>query len=121
MNKEFSKRLLNWTRIVFIACLFAAMLFAWFGKDTTVFIYIIPSVGGTYGAAIVFYLNKAKMENVFKGKVEFLKIKLQMMQKYPKEQQSVIESELLQIDGALDNKINSTMSDAISEDISINN
>lgn len=120
-NKEFSKKLLCWTRLVFIISLIAACVFAWEGRDVTVFMYIIPSTGGTYGAAIIFYLNKAKMENVFKGKVEFLKLKLQMLQEYPAEQHPDIEAELQSIDETLNSKIDSTMNEAVSEEINIQN
>jgi hypothetical protein len=109
-NKEFSKRLLTQTRYIFIASLIAACVFAWQGKDTSVFMYIIPSTGGAYGAAIVFYLNKAKMET-----------KLNLMMKYPSKHHEEIESELSKIDAALDSKIDSTMNEAIQEDISIQN
>ena len=118
---EFSKSLLNSTRVIFIVSLIAAGCFAWAGKDTTIFAYIIPATGGTYGAAIIFYLNKAKMENVFKGRVEFLKFKLDLMKKYPAEQQGDIETEISQVDGALSEKVQRVTTDAISEDISIQN
>jgi len=96
-------------------------VFAWQGKDTSVFMYIIPSTGGAYGAAIVFYLNKAKMENVFKGKIAFLETKLNLMMKYPSEHHEEIESEFSKIDAALDSKIDSTMNEAVQEEISIQN
>jgi hypothetical protein len=120
-QKEFSKQLLNSTRIIFIISLIVACWFTWEGKDTTVFIYIISSTGGTYGAAIIFYLNKAKMENVFKGRVEFLKFKLELMKQYPPEQQGDIETEISQVDSALGEKIQSVTNDAVSEDVSIQN
>lgn len=120
-NKEFSKKLLTQTRYIFITSLIAACVFAWQGKDTSVFMYIIPSTGGAYGAAIVFYLNKAKMENVFKGKIAFLETKLNLMMKYPSEHHEEIESELSKIDAALDSKIDSTMNEAVQEDINIQN
>jgi len=117
--KEFSKKLLNKTMLIFLSQLIAALVFSWEGRDTTVFIYTIPSTGGIFGAAIIFYLNKAKIENVFKGKVEFLKLKLELMKVYPPEQHPEIESELSSVDAALDSKIDQTMNEAIQEEIKI--
>jgi hypothetical protein len=51
---EFSKKLLMEIRIMFVAQLIAALLFAWFGRDTTIFCYTIPSTAGIYGAAACF-------------------------------------------------------------------
>lgn len=117
---EFSKRLLVQTRYIFIASLIAAGVFAWQGRDTSIFMYIIPSTGGAYGAAIVFYLNKAKMENIFKGKIAFLETKLNLLQKYPSEQHTEIENEFSTIDASLDSKIDNTMNEAVQEQININ-
>lgn len=104
---------------IFVFSLVAALVFSWCGKDTSIFMYIIPTTGGIFGAAIVFYLNKAKIENIFKGKVEFLKIKLKMMKSYPQEQHSEIENELSSIDEAFSMKVNQSMNDAVQEEINI--
>lgn len=117
-KKEFSKKILHQTMLIFISQLIAALVFSWNGKDTSVFMYTIPSTAGIFGAAIVFYLNKAKIENVFKGKVDFLKFKLEMMETHPEHQED-IESILSKIDESLDSKIDSTMNEAVHEDINI--
>lgn len=118
-KKEFSKKILDQTKLIFISQLIAATIFAWFGKDTSIFVYTIPSTGGIYGAAIVFYLNKAKIENCLKGKEEFLKLKLKLMKDHSPDQQHEIENELLKIDEALTSKVDQTMIEAIQEDITI--
>lgn len=118
---EFSKLILHQTMAIFIIQLIAAMVFAWNGKDTSIFVYTIPSTASIFGAAIVFYLNKAKIENVFKGKIEFLKFKLDMLNNSPAEYHVHIASELQKIDESLDSKIDSTMNEAVQEEIKIQN
>lgn len=120
-KKEFSKKILHQTMLIFISQLVASLVFAWNGKDTTIFMYTIPSTAGIFGAAIIFYLNKAKIENVFKGKIDFLKLKMEMLQNSPPEQHDNIESELSKIDECLDSKIDSTMNEAVQEEINIQN
>lgn len=120
-KKEFSKKILHQTMLIFISQLIAALVFAWNGKDTSIFMYTIPSTAGIFGAAIIFYLNKAKIENVFKGKIDFLKLKMEMLHDSPIEQHEHIESELSKIDECLDSKIDSTMSEAVQEEITIQN
>lgn len=118
---EFSKLILHQTMAIFIIQLIAAMVFAWNSKDTSIFVYTIPSTAGIFGATIVFYLNKAKIENVFKGKIKFLKFKLDMLNNSPAEYHVHIENELQKIDESLDSKIDSTMNEAIQEEIKIQN
>lgn len=120
-KKEFSKKILHQTMLIFISQLIAALVFAWNGKDTSIFMYTIPSTAGIFGAAIIFYLNKAKIENVFKGKIDFLKLKMEMLHDSPIEQHEHIESELSKIDECLNSKIDSTMNEAVQEEITIQN
>lgn len=115
-NIETSKRLLIQTRAIFICTLIIAIIFSWIGKPLDIFIYAIPASAGCYVAAICFYLNKAKMENIFKGKVEFLKLKLDLMAQYP-DQGEVINQEIEEIENALDEGINSKLDEAINTDV----
>lgn len=119
-NKEYSKRILFWTMCIFLGNLICSLLFSWFGKDTSIFMYSIPTTGGIFGSSIVFYLNKAKMENVCKGKIQFLKYKMKLIKKYP-EHQEEIENELSSIDSALTEKIDSEIASSVSEEITIQN
>lgn len=115
---EYSKKILLWTMIIFCINLFCSLLFSWYGKDTSIFIYSIPTTGGIFGSAIVFYLNKAKLENVCKGKIQFFKFKMKWLEQHP-EQTEVIDEELASIDSALTNKVNSEIEQAVSEEITI--
>ena len=113
---ETSKLLLIQTRAIFICTLIFAIAFSWMGKPLDIFIYAIPASAGCYIAAICFYLNKAKMENIFKGKVEFLKLKLDLLTQYP-EQEEVINHEINEIEEALDEGINNKLDEAINTDV----
>jgi len=119
-QKEFSKKILFWISSIFILNLVCSLLFSWYGKDTSVFIYSIPTTGGILGSAVVFYLNKAKAENLCKGKIQFFKFKMRYLEKHPDKAEE-IESELSIIDSALTNKIDSEIEEAISEEITIQN
>lgn len=120
-KKEYSKKIVFWTGVLFVSQIIAALFFSWNSKDTSIFMYTIPSTAGIFGAAIIFYLNKAKIENVFKGKIDFLKLKMEMLHDSPIEQHEHIESELSKIDECLDSKIDSTMNEAVQEKITIQN
>ena len=77
---ETSKKALWVTCLLFTSILIFGLIFTYMGdKDTTFFIYAIPSTGAVFGATVTFYLNKAKMENVFKGKIAFLEYKLELL------------------------------------------
>lgn len=82
--------------------------------------YTIPSTAGLAGATTVFYLNKSKMENVFRFKIDFLKFKIKMTKKYPQNKE-LIQSDIGDIESALDSKVDQTMQEAINEDITIQN
>ena len=56
------------------------------------------------------------MENIFKGKVEFLKLKLDLLTQYP-EQEEVINHEINEIEDALDEGINNKLDEAINTDV----
>ena len=117
---EFSKKILFWVTIIFCGILISSLLFAWNSKDTSIFVYSIPTTGGVFGSAVVFYLNKSKMENVCKGKIEFLKFKMKEIEKHPN-LKNEIEEELSIIDETLNDKINSEITNSISEDITLQN
>ena len=119
-QKEFSKKILFWISSIFILNLVCSLLFSWYGKDTSTFMYSIPTTGGILGSAVVFYLNKAKAENLCKGKIQFFKFKMKYLEKHPDKAEE-IESELSIIDSALTNKIDSEIEEAISEEITIQN
>ena len=55
------------------------------------------------------------MENIFKGRVDFLKVKLELLNKYPQHQE-VIEEEINNADEAIVDSINSKMSDAMEDE-----
>ena len=86
--------------------------------DTTVFVYTIPATATLAGATTVFYMNKSKMENVFRFKISFLEYKLDLLDKHPCKE-DIVESEMSSIEDALDSKIDSTMREAVDEEINI--
>lgn len=115
-----SKKILWASYLLFASQVFCALHFAKNTLDTSVFMYTIPSTAGLAGATTVFYLNKSKMENVFRFKIDFLKFKIKMTKKYPQNKE-MIQSDIGDIESALDSKVDQTMQEAINEDITIQN
>lgn len=120
-TRETSKKLLIVTGLIFSAVLTVGIIAAFMGKDTSIFMYAIPSAGGVFGATVAFYLNKAKMENIFKGREDFLKHKLDLLEKHSPELRSEIEKELDDLDSILNNTVNSETQEIVNEKINILN
>lgn len=115
---EYSKKIVLWTGIIFLSQLILACIFSWYATDTSIFAYTIPTSGGIFGASVGFYLNKAKIENVCKGKIKFFEYKMAYLDKHP-EHKDAIEQDLYIIDSALTSKIDSAVEQSIAEDINI--
>ena len=64
---SFSKKLVFFNGILLGFVTAAAMVFAWCGKDTSIFAYILPSVYGEFAACCVSYSIKAAKENTEGG------------------------------------------------------
>lgn len=119
-QKEFttSKKILWVSALLFILTVVLAVWFSYKGIDTSIFIYILPITGGILGCTIAFYMNKSKMENIFRFKITFLEYKLNLIKDNPK-MASVIDKEMSSIEDSLDSKVDSTMQEAVDEDINI--
>lgn len=113
-----SKKIMWASVILFILTVIVAIVFSYEGRDTSVFVYILPLTGGISGTTIAFYMNKSKIENIFKFKIAFLEYKLDLLNEHPT-QTEVIEEEVSTIENALNNKVDSTMNEAVDEDITI--
>ena len=85
----------------------------------------ILTTGGIFGASIIFYLNKSKIENLSKGKLRFLLLKLRLelklKDKIPEESYQIILAEINEIDAMLDSKLNGALEEAIQKEVEIPN
>ena len=85
----------------------------------------ILTTGGIFGASIIFYLNKSKIENLSKGKLRFLLLKLRLelklKDKIPEESYQIILAEIDEIDAMLDSKLNGALEEAIQKEVEIPN
>lgn len=113
-----SKLILWATYLLFASQVFIAVLCTLKAYDTSVFMYTIPATAGLAGATTVFYMNKSKMENVFRFKISFLEYKLDLIDKHP-DKAEIIDKDLSSVEEALDTKVDNTMTEAINEDIEI--
>ena len=85
----------------------------------------IVTTGGIFGASIIFYLNKSKIENLSKGKISFallkLRLELKLKDKIPDESYQLIFEEINEIDSMLDSKLNGALEDAIQREVELQN
>lgn len=118
-SKEYSKRIVYWTGMLLFSQLFFAILFTQISKDITIFMYSIPVTGGVFGASIIFYLNKAKLENILKMKIAYTKFKINLSKLIPTEAMVEVENEFLDLEDALNFKLNDSMVNTINKDIDV--
>lgn len=118
-SKEYSKKIVLWTGILFFLVIVCSLVFSYLGIDTSLFVYLIPSTGGIFGASIIFYLNKAKLENALKIKISFYRFKINIAKLLPEEHMEELNREFDTLEDALNSKVNRTIEESIDEDISI--
>lgn len=123
---EFSKKLVILTGALFIISLFLVRADMREGYDVSSYAtQIILSTGGIFGASICFYLNKAKIENLSKGKIRFmllrLRLELRLKDQIPEESYNLILEEINKIDNMMDSKLDGALEEAIQKEIEIQN
>jgi hypothetical protein len=123
---EFSKKLVIVTGALFILSLFLVRMDMKEGYDISSYAtQIILTTGGIFGASIVFYLNKAKIENLSKAKIRFvllrLRLELRLKDQIPAEAYSLIVEEINAIDRMMDTKLDGALEEAIHQEIEIQN
>lgn len=77
------------------------------------------------GASIVFYLNKSKIENLSKGKIRFmllrLRLEIKLKDQLPEETYNLIMEEINEIDHMMDTKLDGALEEAIQQEIDLQN
>lgn len=123
---EFSKVIVALTAVLFILALLDIRGGVIEGLDVSGYAtQLIVTTGGIFGASIIFYLNKSKIENLSKGKIRFLLLKLRLelklKDKIPDESYQIILEELSKMDAMLDSKLDGTLEEAIQSEIDVQN
>lgn len=123
---EFSKLIVIITGLLFILTLLDIRGAVRGGMDVSGYAtQQIITTGGIFGASIIFYLNKSKIENLSKGKLRFLLLKLRLelklKDKIPEESYQIILAEINEIDNMLDSKLNGALEEAIQKEVEIPN
>lgn len=86
--------------------------------DLSPLVYLIPATAVTHTGAHAFYTNKAKSENLSKGKLELIKEKARILKGTTSEvSQKEIINEIETIESSIDCKINENIDKSINEDI----
>ena len=123
---EFSKVIVILTAILFILALLDIRGGVREGLDVSGYAtQLIVTTGGIFGASIIFYLNKSKIENLSKGKIRFLLLKLRLelklKDKIPEDSYQIILEEINEIDTMLENKLDGSLEEAIQNEIDLQN
>lgn len=123
---EFSKKLVVLTGALFILSLFLVRGDMKEGYDISSYAtQIIVTTGGIFGASIIFYLNKAKIENLSKAKIRFvllrLRLELKLKDQLSEEAYNLIIEEINQIDRMMDTKLDGALEEAIQQEIELKN
>lgn len=86
---------------------------------------VLITTGGIFGASIVFYLNKSKIENLSKGKIRFmllrLRLEIKLKDQLPEETYNLIMEEINEIDHMMDTKLDGALEEAIQQEIDLQN
>ena len=72
-KREFKKKVVLSTGSIFVCTCIVALIFSWNEKPTDVFTYIIPTAGGVFAAAVVWYLKAVQLENGIKIQLGMIK------------------------------------------------
>lgn len=123
---EFSKKIVIVSGLLFILTLLDIRGAVREGLDVSGYAtQQIVTTGGILGASIVFYLNKSKIENLSKGKIRFLLLKLRLELKLkdivPEESYLLIVEEIDEIGAMLDNKLDGALEEAIQREVDVQN
>ena len=121
---EFSKKIIIAAGLLFVVSLFDIRSAVRAGIDVSGYAtQQILTTGGILGAAIIFYLNKSKIENLAKGKIRFtllkLRLELKLKDRIPEESYQLVLNEINKIDGMLDSKLDGALEEAIQQEVEI--
>ena len=76
---EFTKKIVIFAAILFIISFLDIRGAVREGLDVSGYAtQVIVTTGGIFGASIIFYLNKSKIENLSKGKIRFMLLRLRL-------------------------------------------
>lgn len=123
---EFTKKIVIFVALLFIISLLDIRGAVREGLDVSGYAtQVIVTTGGIFGASIIFYLNKSKIENLSKGKIRFmllrLRLELKLKDQIPEEAYSLIMEEINEIDRMMDTKLDGALEEAIQQEIELQN
>jgi ABC-type phosphate transport system auxiliary subunit len=124
--QEFSKKILTQTKWLFVLQVILVIVFACLEYDTTALCITATVSGGVYGASIIFYLNKAKTENISKGRLKLAIFKTQLTTKanegeISEEDMSMLNEEIDRLDEQYNASLDNKLDEALNEEITIQN
>ena len=123
---EFTKKIVILTAFLFIVSLLDIRAAVREGLDVSGYAtQVLITTGGIFGASIVFYLNTSKIENLSKGKIRFmllrLRLEIKLKDQLPEETYTLIMEEIDEIDRMMDTKLDGALEEAIQQEIDLQN
>lgn len=123
---EFTKKIVILTALLFIGSLLDIRAAVREELDVSGYAtQVLITNGGIFGASIVFYLNKSKIENLSKGKIRFmllrLRLEIKLKDQLPEETYNLIMKEINEIDRMMDTKLDGALEEAIQQEIDLQN
>lgn len=85
-KREFKKKVVLSTGSIFVCTCIVSLIFSWNEKPTEVFTYIIPTAGGVFGAAVIWYLKAVQLENGIKIQLGMIKKLIDLGEENPAEE-----------------------------------
>lgn len=116
---EYSKKICTYSLISFSIVVLMALGGTILGFSSEIFAYLIPSVGAVATASVVFYYNKAKIENLSKQRIRNVMLKLVLEEKLSPEDYEEIIAEIETIDAIVDAKLYSSLEESVNQDTEI--
>lgn len=113
-HKEFSKQVIRWNIAITCFLITSGLIFSVLGYDITLFAIVLPSMIALLATAQAFYYNKAKLENLLKIKLSFIKFKKGMEEDGTCDW---LDEELGAIQNYIDQQVDQKVEEAIEEQI----
>lgn len=110
---QFAKKIVVIATILFVLSIISALLWSWYDKNTDVFTYIIPTIGGVWGASIIWYMKKSQLENGIKIQIGMIKELMKLKIKYNECSTDYVDEIQEKVESRMQNNIDNFIDEAL--------